>query len=115
MKSIGKNMNKLAVFLVLFPFAFIAYAESVNVKYRGNVNIDTFECEWVNRSSFIKRLCFDPKESYAIVLLKSTYYHYCGVPNGVIDSWRAASSMGRFYGTNIKGNYDCRVNYMPTY
>ena len=108
-------MNKVCLVIVLCMYSLFTYAESVNVKYRGAVNIDSFECEWVNRSSLVNRLCFDPKESYAIVLLKSTYYHYCSVSSNVIDSWRASSSMGRFYLSNIKGNYDCRVNYMPKY
>lgn len=92
-----------------------ARAESVSVKYGGEVNIDSFSCEWVSRSSFVNRLCFDPNESYVIVLLSNTYYHYCGVPAGVVISWSAATSMGRFYNVNVKGKYDCRVNNLPKY
>jgi len=108
-------MNKVYISVAFYLFSFLAYAESVNVKYRGVVNIDSFECEWVNRSSFINRLCFDRKESYVIVLLRSTYYHYCSVPNRIVDTWGASLSMGRFYNSNIKGKYDCRVNYLPKY
>jgi hypothetical protein len=32
-----------------------AVAESVHVKYRGLVDLAPFECEWVSRSSLVKR------------------------------------------------------------
>ena len=110
-----KNTGRYAVAVLIFSFAFTAYAESVSVKYRGSVNLASFECEHVNRSSFINRLCYDAKERYVIVLLKNTYYHYCEVPKNVVSSWKVASSLGRYYGSYIKGNYDCRVNYLPSY
>ena len=106
---------KYLLIIVLLFLTFEVNAESVNVKYRGAVNLAPFNCTWVQRSSFINRLCYDPKERYVIVLLKSTYYHYCEVPELVVSAWDSASSMGRYYGTYIKGRYDCRVNYMPAY
>ena len=110
-----KNTCRYGVAVILLSFVFTAYAESVNVKYRGVVNLASFECEWIDRSSFINRLCYDSKERYVIVLLKNTYYHYCDVPSNIISSWKVASSMGRFYGDYIKGNFDCRINYLPSY
>lgn len=110
-----KNTGRYTVAFFLLSFAISAYAESVNVKYRGMVNLASFECEQITRSSFINRLCYDSKERYVIVLLKNTYYHYCEVPKSVVGSWKVASSMGRYYGSYIKGNYDCRVNYLPSY
>jgi len=103
------------LFLGLIFLTSATHAESVSVKYGGEVKIDSFSCEWVSRSSFIKRLCYDPKESYVIVLLSNTYYHYCGVPAGIVSSWSTAASMGRFYNANVKGRYDCRVNHLPKY
>ena len=103
----------LTIFLVVFSIP--TMAESVYVKYRGEVNLAPFSCEWVSRSSLVKRLCYDQKEQYVIVQLKSTYYHYCEVPSGVVSNWRNADSMGRYYSTNMKGRYDCRVNLLPEY
>ena len=88
---------------------------TVYVKYRGSVSLEPFVCEWVERSSVVKRLCYDAKEKYVIVNLTGTYYHYCEVPAAVVSSWRAAESMGHFYNASVKGNFDCRVYKVPPY
>lgn len=93
----------------------ISNAETVYVKYRGPVNLSPFECDWISRSSLVKRLCYDKKEAYVIVNLNGTYYHYCEVPSNVVAAWHNAESMGRFYNANMKGRYDCRVLRVPLY
>ena len=108
-------LRKLSIFISLCLFTLNVYAETVYVKYRGSVDLSPFECNDIYRSSYINRLCYDQNEQYVIVKLNSTYYHYCGVPTLITSSWLSASSMGRFYNSNIKGSYDCRVNYMPSY
>lgn len=114
-------MSKL-IFFRWFLFVLIALflppasvAETVYVKYRGPVDLAPFKCSWIFRSSLVNRLCYDPKEQYVIVKLQKTYYHYCEVPPGVVDAWTNADSMGRFYRANMRGNYDCRVHYVPPY
>ena len=107
---------RIIVFILAFSFlAFNANAESVSVKYRGAVELAPFKCNWINRSSLVNRLCYDEKETYVVVMLRDTYYHYCEAPKSIVAAWFSASSMGRFYNTYIKGRYDCRVNYMPIY
>jgi hypothetical protein len=96
------------------PSAFAA-SEIVYVKYRGPVDLSLFACEWVERSTVVKRLCYDTKEKYVVVKLGGTYYHYCEVPATVVANWRAADSMGSFYNARIKGNFDCRVLRVPNY
>lgn len=116
-------MKKFVGWFVRYGFAIFfglalsqaALAETVFVKYRGTVDLAPFHCEWVSRSSFIKRLCYDPAEKYVIVKLDNTYYHYCEVPSSLVNSWRSAPSMGQFYNSRVKGNYDCRILHMPTY
>ena len=90
-----------------------ALAESIYVKFRGNLDLAPFKCESVNRSSVVKRLCYDSKEQYAIVNLKGTYYHYCEIPSKGISDRREAPSMGGFYRSQVKGNYDGRVYSVP--
>lgn len=90
-------------------------AELVYVKYRGQVDLKPFECEWVTRSSVVKRLCYDSKEQYVIVNLTGTYYHYCEVPSIIVNNWRIADSMGRFYNAQLKERFDCRINHVPAY
>jgi hypothetical protein len=91
------------------------HAETVDVKYRGFVNLSTFDCSDVTRSSFIKRVCFDKAKSYMLIRLKDTYYHYCNIPESAVTALMAADSMGRFFNAQVKGNYDCRVNLPPNY
>ena len=47
------------------------------VMYRGQLDLKPFACTTVERSSFIRRVCYDAANSYMIVLLNQTYYHYC--------------------------------------
>jgi hypothetical protein len=97
-----------------------AAAESVYVKYRGPVPLDTFQCAAVDRSSLVKRVCYDAAQEYMIILLKGTYYHYCEIGQGTVDALLAADSMGRYFQANIKGNgsdgpFDCRTHRVPKY
>jgi uncharacterized membrane protein len=86
---------------------------TVDVKYRGAVNLDHFSCEPVERSSFIRCVCYDPANAYMIVGLNGTFYHYCGVDKATVDSFKAADSMGRFFNAAIKGHFDCRTGRVP--
>lgn len=111
-------MNKIIYSILITTFLFISdvgYAENVYVKYKGVVPLDTFNCAYINRSSLVNRLCYDQDENYLIVLLNSTYYHYCEIPAAVVTNWLNADSMGRFYLQRIKGNYDCRLSLPPNY
>ena len=92
-----------------------AHAETVNVKYRGMVDLAPFSCEWDSRSSVVRRLCYDSKEKYVIVQLKATYYHYCEVPAKIVAAWRQAESMGSYYIAEVKGRFDCRALRVPAY
>lgn len=101
--------------VVLALAAGAAHAERVYVKYRGEVDLAPFRCEEVTRSSLVQRLCYDSKSSYVIVKLTGTYYHFCGVPADVVRAWSASESMGRYFNSNIKGRFDCRVTPPPSY
>lgn len=92
-----------------------ALAETVNVKYRGPVDLAPFQCESVSRSSLVTRVCYDRKEQYMVIGLQGTYYHYCEIDPGTVAALRGAASMGRFYNSNIKGNFDCRTRRVPVY
>ena len=89
-----------------------AHAETVFVKYRGPVNLAQFHCDYPI-SSFVHRICYRKEKQYLVVLLERTYYHYCRIPPMLVQQWLDASSQGRFYGTYIKGNYDCRLGGIP--
>ncbi|MGO4513023.1 KTSC domain-containing protein [Bradyrhizobium sp. 2TAF36] len=109
---------------LIFTFVLLlsswAEAETVDVKYRGPVDLKPFTCQEITRSSVVNRLCYDASNQYVIVQLKTTYYHYCEIPKPIVDAWLAADSMGRYYNANIKGTgkdgpYDCRTHKVPQY
>jgi len=111
--------------MIRLIFAFVllstslAQAETVNVKYRGPVDLKPFTCQ-DTKSSFVNRVCYDAANQYMIILLKETYYHYCEIPKSTVDALLSADSKGRYYNANIKGTgkdgpYDCRTHRVPQY
>ena len=113
-------MVRGATFLILVLFTAEVRSETVDVKYRGPVDLKTFECRDINRSSFIQRVCYDKAQSYMVISLKGTYYHYCELPTSTFDGLMGAPSMGQFYNQNIKGTgtdgpFDCPTHRVPGY
>lgn len=114
--TLSLNINKVTLYvLIVLCIGSVANAESVYVKYRGNVDLQPFKCESISHSSLVNRVCYDKKEQYMIIGLRGTYYHYCEISQDVVSNLLTAESMGQYYNQYIKGNYDCRVNRMPTY
>jgi len=93
----------------------LAHAESVFVKYRGEVDLEPFDCTDIERSSFIERVCYDEANEYMLINLNGTYFHYCDIDSDTVDALLEADSMGRFYNVFIKGSFDCRTGYVPEY
>jgi hypothetical protein len=96
-----------------------AEAETVNVKYRGPVDLKPFTCTNMV-SSFVNRVCYDKANSYMLILLKNTWYHYCEIDAGTVTSLINAPSVGRYYNSNVKGTggdgpFDCRTHRVPPY
>jgi hypothetical protein len=86
----------------------------------GKLDLATFTCTDVSRSSFINRACFDKAKRFMVVQLKTVYYPYCEMPAGTYDAFLAAPSMGKYYNANIKGTgqdgpFDCRTHPVPKY
>jgi hypothetical protein len=117
------KMKLFAACLMLLIAAFSSSgssAETVVVKYRGEVDLTTFSCTDISRSSFIERVCYDGVQSYMLINLRGTYYHYCELPPAVLDAFLTAPSMGQYYNRNIKGTgldgpFDCRTHRVPQY
>ena len=104
-------------FLVLV-FTQVVQAETINVKYRAtpvDISNGHFEELSLKPSSMVHRIIYDKGNSYLIVLLGSTYYHYCGIPKSAVKAWKNADSLGSHYVEHIKGNYDCRMYSVPIY
>jgi uncharacterized protein DUF4189/KTSC domain-containing protein len=104
-----------ATIVILTACPSVASGESVYVKYRGEVDLKSFDCTDINRSSFIERVCYDRRNEYMLISLNGVYYHYCEIGPDTVASLLSAPSMGRFYNANIKSRFDCRVLYVPRY
>jgi hypothetical protein len=105
--------------LLLLLLTTTAHAETVDVKYRGQVDLKPFTCQ-ITKSSFVNRVCYDATNQYMVILLKDTYYHYCEIPKSTVDALLSAESHGRYFNANIKGSgkdgpYDCRTHRVPQY
>jgi len=91
----------------------------ISVKYRNCPVAVTPVFEEITRdalnSSFINGAFYDRANGYLLILLNSTWYHYCAVPEQVWEEFKRAESKGRFYNAYIKGHYDCRVYPVPRY
>lgn len=112
-------MRSIVIALALTILAGAAFAESVDVKYRGLVDLKPFVCT-DTKSSFVNRVCYDRANSYMLILLKSTWYHYCEIDAGTVSSLIKADSVGRYYNASIKGMgkdgpFDCRTHRVPKY
>ena len=108
-----------ALILLLLAAAEV-HSGTVDVKYRGAVDLKSFACTDTPRSSFIQRVCYDKAQSYMLINLRGTFYHYCELPAATCDALMAAPSMGQFYNQSIKGTgsdgpYDCRTHRVPSY
>jgi hypothetical protein len=92
-----------------------ALAETVSVKYRGEIDLKPFVCTDITRSSFINRVCYDGANDYMLISLNGIYYHYCEIDNGTVSALMSAESMGRYYNASIRGRFDCRTHRIPMY
>jgi hypothetical protein len=109
-------MTKLPLLLLALSGAPIATAsaETVDVKYRGPVDLKPLACA-DTQSSFVNRVCYDSANSYMLIQLQQTWYHYCSIDNGMVEALKSATSVGRYYNSNIKGRFDCRTKPVPAY
>jgi hypothetical protein len=111
MRLISAIATTIAVFVCFSGLR----AESVYVKYRGDVDLKFFDCSDITRSSFINRVCYDRRNEYMLISLNGIFYHYCEIDAGTVSSLLSAPSIGRFYNVNVKGQFDCRVHRGPEY
>jgi len=111
-------MVRTATTLLLHLFTADVGSDAVDVRDRGIVDLKTFDCRDINRSSLIQRVCYDRAQSYLLVSIKNVYDQYCDLPPPAFDGLMGAPSMGQFFNRNIKGTgsggpYDCRRHRGP--
>lgn len=100
--------NLLKPLIIIFAIITLtAHAETINAKHQGNIDLATYQCQNITRSSFVNRICHDDEANEMVIMLKSTYYKYCGIGSDVVAALSNANSIGRFYNQNIKGRFSC--------
>ncbi|MER9234198.1 KTSC domain-containing protein [Mesorhizobium sp. M0622] len=112
MYMLPKSLS-LALLVVALLATTSAFAETVDVKYRGPVDLAKFQCTGELDSSVVKRVCYNAEHSYMLIRLKQVWYHYCDIDQGTVSALLAAGSKGRFYNSSIKdsgtgGKFSCR-------
>ena len=113
-------MIRAASALIVLLFTAEVGSETVDVRDRGTVDLATFECRDVSRSSLIQRVCYDSAQSTMIIGIKGGYDQYCELPAATFDGLMGAPSMGQFFSRNIRGSgpdspHDCRTHRLPGY
>jgi hypothetical protein len=116
----ARGMIRTATALILHIFTAEVGSETVDVRDRGTVDLGTFECRDINRSSLIQRVCYDKAQRTLIVSVKGTYDQFCELPAPTFEHLMGAPSMGQFFNRNIRGSgsggrYDCRAHRIPNY
>jgi len=109
---------RLIIFTALALACQFAKAETVQVKYLGPISLDAFTCTNVQGDSNVNRICYDQKERYMVIQLKTTYYHYCEIGDATVAALQAARSKSQFFQANIRGSgsdgpFDCRTHPIP--
>jgi hypothetical protein len=107
-------MVRTATSFILLLLAAPVGTETLDVRNSGTVDLGTFECRDINRSTVIQRVCYDPAERAMIVGVKGNYIKYCELPAATFEAFMTAPSMGQFFHRNIResgpgGRYACQA------
>jgi hypothetical protein len=87
-------------------------SETVDTGGDRLVDLATFECRDISRSTVLQRVCYDRAQRDLIVAAGGAYDRYCGVTADTVERLLGAPSMGRFFNQNIKreaisDRYEC--------
>lgn len=102
----GQILKRLLVLVFVVFSQLPASSETVYVKYKGLVDLRSFTCT-KTVSSLVQRVCYNDSMRYMLLDLNGTYYHFCGVNNGIVNALLNADSKGRFFNATIKGRFNC--------
>ncbi|WP_166295919.1 KTSC domain-containing protein [Bradyrhizobium sp. 2S1] len=89
--------------------------ETVDLGNSTTVDLASFECRDINRSTIVQRVCYSAGERALLVAVRGSYQHYCGVPTETFDALINAPSMGVFLNRVLRiagadGRYLCRTS-----
>lgn len=89
-------------------------SETVETAERRPIDLATFECRDISRSTVLQRVCYDRARHDLVVATGGGYARYCGVAAETVDRLLGAPSMGQFFNRTISrevagSRYDCRA------
>jgi hypothetical protein len=88
-------------------------SERIDIGGQGVVDLGTFECRDINRSTIVQRVCYEAAHNTLVVASRGVYDQYCGVPPETYAAFMVAPSMGFFLSRNIRtapdGRYRCEA------
>lgn len=99
-------MVRLAFIIAMLFTAPWEEAETIEIRDRGTVDLKSFGCQDITRSSLINRVCYDAADHSMLVRRYVTWQQYCDVPRDTLDAFLNAPSMGRFFKTDIEARPD---------
>ncbi|WP_407170211.1 KTSC domain-containing protein [Bradyrhizobium sp. ORS 111] len=88
--------------------------ETIDIGNGGRVDLSTFDCRDIGRSTIVQRICYDARQRMLLVAVRGSYQHYCGVPAATVDALMNAPSMGLYLNRVLRiagadGRYTCRT------
>ncbi|MGY8711364.1 KTSC domain-containing protein [Bradyrhizobium sp. 18BD] len=104
-------VRALAILLAQLATAPVV-SETIETGEHRRVDLETFECRDITRSTVLQRVCYDPAQQHLLVTVNGAYDRYCGVTADTVEHLLGAPSMGQFFNQNIKrdvtvGRYAC--------
>ncbi len=88
-------------------------SETIATGDHGRIDLATFECRDITRSTVLQRVCYDRARQDLVVAVKGDYHRFCGVETDTVERLLGAASMGWFFNQNIRrevaGRYACRT------
>lgn len=104
-----------AAALILSLFSAPIGPETVDLGNSTTLDLTTFDCRDINRSTIVQRVCYSASERAVMVAVRGSYQHYCGVPAETYDALMIAPSMGIFLNRVLRiagadGRYACRTS-----
>ncbi|UWU80887.1 KTSC domain-containing protein [Bradyrhizobium huanghuaihaiense] len=106
-------VRALALLLAQLTAAAVV-SETVEIGEGDRVDLGTFECRDITRSTVLQRVCYDRTRQDLVVATNGAYDRYCGVTAETVDRLLGAPSMGQFFNQNIRretagSRYDCHA------
>ena len=62
-------------------------AETVEVAYHGEVDLDRLKCTEIAPGSRVQRVCYDEANRYVLVRYEETWQHFCAVEAAIVDRY----------------------------